>query len=387
MEIQEVDAKALLSRFGLAIPAGGRATSADGAVGLAKGAGPWMVKAQIRAGGRFKAGGVVLATSPDAVRREATRLLGARLVTAQTGPAGDLVGAVLVEAAEAVTRELYLGLVIDRPAERIAVIGAAAGGTEIEARAVEAPGRIFKIGIDPATGPLPHHTRRIALGLELDGPAAVAIEGLVRTLYQAFLELDATLLEINPLGLTLTGGLVALDVKLALDDNARPRHPDLADLFAGAESDPLQEAARAAGIDFVPLEGTIGCLVNGAGLAMATMDMIALEGGRAANFLDVGGTATREQVATAFRLILADARVEGILVNIFGGILRCDRIAEALVEAARAVDLKLPLVVRLAGTNAQLGRRILAGSGLPIVSADNLGEAARLIVDAVGRHG
>ena len=384
MNIHEYQAKELLAKFGVAIPPGRVAYTAAEAVEAARqiGGTTWAVKAQIHAGGRGKAGGVRLARSEDEVAAAARALIGHTLVTHQTGPEGREVKRVYVEAASDIARELYLALSIDRRLGRITLIGAAEGGVEIEELAARAPEKILTEAIDPASGLSPFHARRLAFELGLSGPQIEAMVGFVDALYRAFTELDAALVEINPLVVTGSGDLVALDAKLGFDDNALFRHPDVEALRDEDEEDPIELEAGKHALNYVKLDGNIGCMVNGAGLAMATMDIIKLYGGNPANFLDVGGGATKERVTVAFKLILSDPNVEAILVNIFGGIMRCDVIAEGIVSAAREVNLHVPLVVRLEGTNVELGRRILSQSGLPLLAAENFEDAARKVVAA-----
>jgi succinyl-CoA synthetase beta subunit len=385
MNIHEYQAKELLAKFGVAVPRGGVAYTAAEAVEVARRLGGqiWVVKAQIHAGGRGKAGGVKVTRSEDEVRAAARALLGHNLVTHQTGPGGREVKRVYVEEGCDIARELYLGVLIDRDTGRITLIASTEGGVEIEEVAAHSSDKILKVAIDPASGIEPFHARNIAFGLGLEGAQVGVMVKFVTALYRAFVELDAQIAEINPLVVTKAGELVALDAKLSFDDNALFRHPDIAALRDEDEEDPTEVEAGKHALSYVKLDGNIGCMVNGAGLAMATMDIIKLHGGSPANFLDVGGGATRERVATAFKLILSDPNVEGILVNIFGGIMRCDVIAEGVVAAAREVNLHVPLVVRLAGTNVDLGKKILQQSGLPIVAAEDLGDAAQKVVAAV----
>ncbi|MGH7061127.1 MAG: ADP-forming succinate--CoA ligase subunit beta, partial [Stellaceae bacterium] len=343
----------------------------------------WVVKAQIHAGGRGKGGGVKIVRAEDGVAAAARELIGRNLVTHQTGPQGREVKRVYVEEGCDIARELYLGVLIDRDTGRITLIASTEGGVEIEEVAAKTPEKILKAAIDPASGIEPFHARNIAFGLGLEGAQIGVAVKFITALYRAFVELDASIAEINPLVVTKAGTLVALDAKLSFDDNALFRHPDIAALRDEDEEDPTEVEAGKHALSYVKLDGNIGCMVNGAGLAMATMDIIKLHGGSPANFLDVGGGATRERVATAFKLILSDPNVEGILVNIFGGIMRCDVIAEGVVAAAREVNLHVPLVVRLAGTNVDLGKKILQQSGLPIVAAEDLGDAAQKVVAAV----
>ena len=384
MNIHEYQAKELLAKFGVAIPPGRVAYTAAEAIDAAKqiGGNAWVVKAQIHAGGRGKAGGVRLARSEDEVAAAARALIGHTLVTHQTGPEGREVKRVYVEAASDIARELYLALSIDRRLGRVTLIGTAEGGVEIEELAARAPEKILTEAIDPAAGLSPFHARRLAFEFGLSGPQIEAMVGFVDALYRAFTELDAALVEINPLVVTGSGDLVALDAKLGFDDNALFRHPDVEALRDEDEEDPIELEAGKHALNYVKLDGNIGCMVNGAGLAMATMDIIKLYGGSPANFLDVGGGATKERVTVAFKLILSDPNVEAILVNIFGGIMRCDVIAEGIVSAAREVNLHVPLVVRLEGTNVELGRRILSQSGLPLLAAENFEDAARKVVAA-----
>ena len=389
MNIHEYQAKELLAKYGVPVPPGGVAYTAAEAVDAARriGGSAWAVKAQIHAGGRGKAGGVRLVRAEDAVAAAARELLGKVLVTPQTGPRGREVKRVYVEAASDIARELYLALSVDRGSGRITLIAAGEGGMEIEELAARAPERIRRVAIDPASGVSPFHGRRLAFELGLPAVQAAAMVGLVNSLYRAFCELDAALIEINPLVVTGSGGLVALDAKMGFDDNALFRHPEIEALRDEDEEDPAEREAGKYALSYVKLDGNIGCMVNGAGLAMATMDIIKVHGGRPANFLDVGGGATRERVTAAFKLILGDPNDEAILVNIFGGIMRCDVIAEGIVAAAREVNLNVPLVVRLEGTNVELGRKILSQSGLALTPADDLGDAAEKIVAAIAGAG
>jgi succinyl-CoA synthetase beta subunit len=382
MNIHEYQAKELLARYGVPVPAGGVAYTAAEAEAVARrlGGTAWVVKAQIQAGGRGKAGGVKLVKSPEEAGPAAGAMLGKRLVTHQTGPQGRDVKRVYVEAASDIARELYLALSIDRTSGRTVLIAAAEGGVEIEELAARAPETILHLTIDPATGIEPFHARRLAFELGLGAAQVTAMTALVGGLYRAFVELDAALIELNPLVVTEDGNLVALDAKIGFDDNALFRQPAIEALRDEDEEDPIEREAQKHALSYVKLDGNIGCMVNGAGLAMATMDIIKLYGGSPANFLDVGGGATRERVTAAFKLILSDPNVEAILVNIFGGIMRCDVIAEGVVAAAREVNLHVPLVVRLEGTNVELGRKIMSQSGLPIIAAEDLADAAKKIV-------
>jgi succinyl-CoA synthetase beta subunit len=385
MNIHEYQAKELLAKFGVAVPQGAVAYTAAEAVAAAKklGGKVWAVKAQIHAGGRGKAGGVKLARSEDEVAAAANAMLGKRLVTHQTGPEGRDVKRVYVEAGCDIARELYLALSIDRGSGRITIIAAAEGGMDIEELAARAPDKIVREAIDPAAGLSPFYARRLGFAFGLAGPQINKLVAFVAALYRAFTELDASLVEINPLVITGSGDLLALDAKFGFDDNALFRHPDIEALRDEDEEDPIELEAGKHQLNYVKLDGNIGCMVNGAGLAMATMDIIKLYGGSPANFLDVGGGATKERVTVAFKLILSDPNVEAILVNIFGGIMRCDVIAEGIVSAAREVNLHVPLVVRLEGTNVELGRKILSQSGLPLTAADNFEDAARKVVAAL----
>ena len=385
MNIHEYQAKELLAKFGVGVLPGQVAYTADEAVEAAKklGGKVWAVKAQIHAGGRGKGGGVKVAKSLDEVRDNAKRMLGKTLVTHQTGPKGKQVKRVYVESGCDIKRELYLGMLVDRATSRITIIASTEGGMDIEEVAAEHPEKIIKVAIDPATGLQPFHARQIAFGLGLEGNQVGACTKFITAMYKAFIELDCSIVEINPLVVTGAGDVIALDAKMNFDDNALFRHKDVEEMRDEDEEDPTELEAGKHDLNYIKLDGNIGCMVNGAGLAMATMDIIKLYGGTPANFLDVGGGATKERVTTAFKIILSDPNVEGILVNIFGGIMRCDVIAEGVVAAAREVSLHVPLVVRLEGTNVELGKKILAQSGLPILSADNLADAAEKIVKAV----
>ncbi len=385
MNIHEYQAKALLQKYGVAVPKGGVAYTADEAAEVAgRLGGPvYVVKAQIHAGGRGKAGGVKVVQSIDDVRAQADRLLGKVLVTHQTGPDGREVKRVYVEEGCDIARELYVGMLIDRSTSRITLMASTEGGMEIEEVAQHNPEKIVKIAIDPVTGFQAFHAREVAAKLALTGTQVSAASKFLSGMYKAFVELDASIVEINPLVVTGGGDVLALDAKMTFDDNALFRHKDVEELRDESEEDPIELEAGRHSLSYVKLDGNIGCMVNGAGLAMATMDIIKLYGGEPANFLDVGGGATRERVTTAFKLILSDPNVEGILVNIFGGIMRCDVIAEGVIAAAKEVSLHVPLVVRLEGTNVDLGKKILSESGLAIISADDLADAAEKIVRAV----
>ncbi len=385
MNIHEYQAKEVLRGFEVAVPKGGVAYTPDEAVKVAEelGGPVWVVKAQIHAGGRGKGGGVKLARSVDEVRKLAGEMIGMNLVTHQTGPEGKEVGRVYVEDGCDIARELYLGLLIDRASSRVTIMASTEGGMEIEEVAAHSPEKILKVSIDPACGMNAFHARKIAFGLSLEGDQVKSAVKFLMVLYKAFEQLDASIIEINPLVVTGAGEVVALDAKMNFDDNALFRHKEIAALRDESEEDPTELEAAKFDLNYVKLDGNIGCMVNGAGLAMATMDIIKLFGGEPANFLDVGGGASRERVTAAFKLILSDPNVEGLLVNIFGGIMRCDVIAEGVVAAAREVSLTVPLVVRLAGTNVELGKTILEQSGLPIIAADDLGDAADKAVKAV----
>ncbi|MFQ5958877.1 MAG: ADP-forming succinate--CoA ligase subunit beta [Alphaproteobacteria bacterium] len=385
MNIHEYQAKGLLAKYGVAVPRGGVAYTAEEAEAAARelGGPVSVVKAQIHAGGRGKGGGVKVVRALDEVAGIARDMLGMTLVTPQTGPGGRVVKRVYVEEGCDIARELYLGMLIDRGPGRVTVMASTEGGVEIEEVAARSPEKILRLAIDPAVGLQPFHARKIAFGLGLEGGQVAAAVKFVRAVYDAFLACDATLVEINPLVVTAGGDVIALDAKMNFDDNALFRHKDIAEMRDENEEDPHELEASKHDLNYVKLDGSIGCMVNGAGLAMATMDIIKLYGGEPANFLDVGGGATRERVTAAFKLILSDPNVEGILVNIFGGIMRCDVIAEGVVAAAREVSLQVPLVVRLEGTNVEIGKRILADSGLAIVPADDLADAAEKIVEAV----
>jgi succinyl-CoA synthetase beta subunit len=388
MNVHEYQAKELLRSFGVAVPAGGLATTPAEAEEVARSlrADLVVVKSQVHAGGRGKAGGIKVAKSPAEAKRVASEILGMTLRTPQTGPEGKLVRKVWVEAGSEVARELYLAIVLDRERERLSIIASTEGGMEIEEVAAHSPEKILSLTIDPAAGLMPYQVRRIAFGLGLADTAAKQLEGFLGGLLRLFVERDCSQVEVNPLVVTKAGDLIALDAKLNFDDNALYRHPDVAKLRDPDEEDPRERAAKEIDLAYVGLDGNIGCMVNGAGLAMATLDMIQVCGGKPANFLDAGGGADTEKVKEAFKLILRDENVRAILVNIFGGIVRCDLIAEGVTAAARDLELKVPLVVRLQGTNAAEGRKILADSGLDITPAETLREAGeRVVAAAKGR--
>ena len=395
MNIHEYQAKELLAKYGVPVPAGYPAMSVDEAVEAAKKLpGPlWVVKAQIHAGGRGKGkfkelgesakGGVRLAHSIDDVREHAAEMLGKTLVTVQTGPHGKQVQRLYITDGVDIAKEYYLALLVDRESGRPAIVASTEGGVDIESVAHETPEKIRTMTIDPATGLMPHHGREVAAVLGLTGDLAEQAGKVLASLYNAFLGTDASQIEINPLAVTDKAQLMVLDAKVGFDNNAEFRHPDLEQLRDLSEEDPMEIQASKYDLAYIKLDGNIGCMVNGAGLAMATMDIIKLNGAEPANFLDVGGGASKEKVTAAFKIILSDPAVKGILVNIFGGIMRCDIIAEGIVAAAREVDLHVPLVVRLEGTNVQQGKDILASSGLPIIPANDLGDAAKKIVAEV----
>ena len=385
MNIHEYQAKAVLREFGVPTPRGIAAFSVEEAEKAAKelGGPVWVVKAQIHAGGRGKAGGVKVVKSIDDVKREAARLLGSTLVTHQTGPHGKQVRRLYIEEGSAIDREYYLSALIDRATSRVAFVASTEGGMEIEEVARTSPEKILSFSVDPATGFMPHYARRVARALGLNRELTKQAETVLPKLYAAFLAKDMSLLEINPLVVTKTGQLICLDAKIGFDDNALYRHPDIVALRDLHEEDEKEIEASKYDLNYVALDGTIGCMVNGAGLAMATMDIIKLYGMAPANFLDVGGSATKDKVAAAFKIITSDHNVKGILVNIFGGIMKCDVIAEGVVAAVRDVGLRVPLVVRLEGTNVELGKEIIAKSNLNVTSGDNLDDAAQKIVKAV----
>ena len=399
MNIHEYQGKELLKRYGVAVPRGGVAYTPREATKVAEELGGpiWVVKSQIHAGGRgagrFKKpdgsvdtegkGGVRLARSVEEVGEHAEAMLGQTLVTKQTGPTGKEVKRLYIEEGCDIARELYLSLLIDRGSSRVTVIASSEGGMDIEEVAEKTPEKIITLPVDPLTGLKGFHARRIAFGLGLKGAQVKSAVAFLTGMYKAFTDLDASMVEINPLVVTKQDQVLALDAKMNFDSNALYRHHDVEELRDESEEDPAELEAARFELNYIKLDGSIGCMVNGAGLAMATMDIIKLYGGEPANFLDVGGGASKERVTAAFKIILSDPNVEGILVNIFGGIMRCDIIAEGVVAAAREVHLHVPLVVRLEGTNVELGKQILAESGLPIVSADDLGDAAEKVVAAV----
>jgi succinyl-CoA synthetase beta subunit len=382
MNLHEYQAKELFRRYGIPVPPGVVAASPQEAVQAAQtlGGALWVVKAQVHAGGRGKAGGVQLVRNLAALRAAAERMLGQRLVTAQTGAQGLPVARVYVESGSDIEREIYLSLTLNRERGRIAVIASSAGGMDIEAVAQHTPEKIIAVNVHPAAGLQPYQCRELAFALKLAGPQIAEFQSLVMALYRLYIEEDASLLEINPLIVTRAGKLIALDAKINIDANALFRQPTLATLRDPEQEDPLERRAGEHELNYVSLDGDIACMVNGAGLAMATMDLIQLHGGKPANFLDVGGGATAERVAIAFGIIFSNPKVRAVLINIFGGIVRCDIIAAGVVQAVKAVGVKLPVVVRLEGTNAVQAREILASSGLAITAAVDLTDAARKVI-------
>ena len=388
MNIHEYQAKEILKRYGVPVPVGRVASTLEEVkAAAAELGGRCVVKAQIHAGGRGKAGGVKLAKSPEDAVEKASEILGKNLVTHQTGPEGRQVSRVLVEQGVNIERELYLGMVLDRTQSRVTTICSSEGGVEIEEVAAKHPEKILKEAIDPAVGLQPFQCRRLAFALGVPQEFVGKMVAMIQALYRAFDDCDCSIAEINPLILTKEGQVMALDAKMNFDSNALFRHKDILALRDLNEEDPREIEASKYELSYISLDGNIGCMVNGAGLAMATMDIIKLCGGEPANFLDVGGGATKERVAQAFRIILSDVRVRGVLINIFGGIMRCDVLAQGVVDAARELSTKVPLVVRMQGTNVESGRKILSDSGLPIISAETMAEAAEKIVQAVKGKG
>ncbi|KLN60058.1 ADP-forming succinate--CoA ligase subunit beta [Kiloniella spongiae] len=394
MNIHEYQAKELLRKYGVAVPRGSVAFTPEEAENAARELGGpiWVVKSQIHAGGRGAGrftddpdgdGGVRLCKTLDDVKENARKMLGHTLVTKQTGAVGKEVKRLYIEEGCDIKRELYLGMLIDRATSRVTIMASTEGGMEIEEVAEATPEKILKVAIDPVEGFMPYHGRNLAFGLGLEGKQVGAAVKFMATMYKAFMDLDASIVEINPLVVTGAGDIIALDAKMNFDDNALFRHKDVAGMRDEDEEDAKELEAARHELNYISLDGEIGCMVNGAGLAMATMDIIKLYGSEPANFLDVGGGATKERVTVAFKIILSDPNVKGILVNIFGGIMRCDVIAEGVVAAAREVSLSVPLVVRLEGTNVDLGKKIMAESGLPIISGDDLADAAEKVVKAV----
>jgi len=388
VKIHEYQGKEIFRRFGMTTPRGIPAFSVDEAMAAAESLGGevWVVKAQIHAGGRGKGGGVKVARSLDEVREQAGKILGMQLVTHQTGPAGQKVRRLLIEEGADIQKELYVAMIVDRGTQRVCLMASSEGGMDIEAVAAETPEKIHRLFIDPGKGLEDEQADDIARKIGVPAGSVSQARAMLEGLYRAFDETDASLAEINPLVVTGDGRVIALDAKLNFDSNALFRHPDIVEMRDFDEEDPAEIAASKFDLSYISLDGNIGCLVNGAGLAMATMDTIKLFGAEPANFLDVGGGATAEKVTEAFKIMLGNPKVKGILVNIFGGIMRCDTIANGIIAAARETQIQVPLVVRMKGTNEELGRKILADSGLPIISADNMADAAQKIVAAVGRQ-
>jgi succinyl-CoA synthetase beta subunit len=384
MNLHEYQSKRLFAEYGIPVPKGIPAKSPNAAVDAAKelGGNLWVIKAQVHAGGRGKAGGVKLARTRDEVHRYAEQMLGTQLVTHQSGPEGLPVSVVYVEAGSDIERELYLSMLVDREASRVAFIASAAGGMDIEQVAAETPEQIFTISIAPDAGLQDYQARQLAFGLGLDTQQMRQFGDLIKRLYQLYVESDASLVEVNPLIVTKAGKVIALDAKINIDSNALYRQPKLVELRDVTQEDEKEREAAAHDLNYVSLDGDIACMVNGAGLAMATMDLIKLHGGDPANFLDVGGGATKERVAEAFKLILSNRNVAAILVNIFGGIVRCDLIAEGIISAVKEMGVSVPVVVRLEGTNVGKGRELLANSGLDIIAAEDLTDAAKKVVAA-----
>jgi len=385
MDIHEYQAKEILARSGVPVPRGGLAYSPEQAAYRCQelGGDAWVVKAQVHTGGRGEAGGVKLCRSDKEVRDYANSLFGKRLVTAQAPAPGKLIGRVWVEEASEIAREIYLGFVLDRKSERVMVVASAEGGMEIEELSQKRPDTLLRLSVEPAAGLLEFQARELAFGLGLDSSQVSEAVKIFRACYRAFRDLDATMVEINPLIVTGAGKMMALDAKMAFDDNALFRHPSVAELRDKSQEDPLEAHANDRDLAYVALGGNIGCMINGAGLAMATLDMIKLSGGFPANFLDIGGGASPERVLKAFRTVLSDDNVEVVLVNIFAGINRCDWVAEGVVQAFRKAEIKVPVVVRLAGTNVAEGQKIIADSGLPITTAETLADAAEKAVAAL----
>ena len=384
MNLHEYQSKRLFADYGIPVPQGTPAKTSDEAVKAAEelGGNLWVVKAQVHAGGRGKAGGIKLARSADEVRRYASDMLGTQLVTHQSGPEGLPVNVVYIESGSEIKRELYLSMLIDREVSKISFIASAAGGMDIEKVAAETPEKIFTVAVSPAAGLQDFQARQLAYGLGLDKAQGKQFADLIRRLYRLFLDCDASLVEVNPLIVTKAGDVVALDAKINIEDNALFRQKKLVELRDPTQEDATEREAAQHDLNYVSLDGDIACMVNGAGLAMATMDIIKLHGGQPANFLDVGGGATSERVTEAFKLILSNKNVNAILVNIFGGIVRCDLIAEGIIDAVKQVGVNVPVVVRLEGTNVEKGRKLLAGSGFDIIAASDLTDAAKKVVAA-----
>lgn len=386
MNLHEYQAKQLFNRYGIATPHGDIADDAESAMHVVKrlAGGRWVVKAQVHSGGRGKAGGVKVVNSEAEAVQTAKQLIGKSLITQQTTSLGLPVKKVLIEQPSDITREIYLALLVDRVSERVTFMVSSQGGMDIEAVAEQSPEAILTLAVDPLVGLQGYQCRRAGFFLALSGDAFKQLQSVMQGLYQMFIDNDANLVEINPLAVTSDGHLLAVDAKIILDDNALFRHPELAAMFDPSQENAAEVTARDFGLNYIALDGNVACMVNGAGLAMATMDLIQKEGGEPANFLDVGGGTTADRVAEAFKLILSDSKVKSILVNIFGGIVRCDLIAQGIIQAAKEVGLSLPVVVRLEGTNAEQGRKLLAESGMNIKAAQDLTEAARLAVSAAG---
>jgi succinyl-CoA synthetase beta subunit len=386
LKIHEYQAKSVLARFGVPVPRGEVTFTAHDAAAIAErlGTNVVVVKAQIHAGGRGKGGGVKLAKSPDEAERLAKQMIGMTLVTHQTGPEGRKVGRVLIEEGLQIERELYLSMLLDRAAGRPVIIASAAGGMDIEEVAASQPDKILREHVDPATGVVPFQARKLAFAMGLDAAAAGRMVKLLDAIYRAFIETDASLIEINPLILTKGGDLIALDAKVTFDDNALYRHPDIREFRDLSEEDPLEVEASKFSLNYIRLDGNIGCMVNGAGLAMATMDIIKLAGGEPANFLDVGGGANAEQIKNAFRILMADRNVKAVFINIFGGILRCDVLAAGVIAAVKERGVPVPIVIRMEGTNVEEGKRMLKESGLNFTTADSMNEGANAVVALAG---
>ncbi len=381
MKIHEYQAKAVIAKYGVPVPRGEVAFNADEAVAIAQRLGlPVVVKAQIHAGGRGKGGGVKVARTMEEVASLTSAMIGMKLVTHQTGPEGKVVQRVLIEQGLQIARELYLGLVLDRAAERPVVMASPAGGMEIEKVAAETPHLIFKEHIHPTAGFEAYQAQKLAFALGLQGPAVKQAVKMMLALYEAYKATDASLIEINPLIVTADGNLLALDAKMNFDDNALYRHPDLRELRDVSEEDPLEVEASKFSLNYIRLDGTIGCMVNGAGLAMATMDIIKLAGGEPANFLDVGGGASADQIRNAFKILISDGNVKAVFINIFGGILRCDVLSEGVIAAVKELSVKVPIVIRMEGTNVDTGKRLLRESGLNFTTADAMDEGANKVV-------
>jgi succinyl-CoA synthetase beta subunit len=386
MKIHEYQAKAILARHGVPVPRGEVTFAAADAVDIAKrlGTGVVVVKAQIHAGGRGKGGGVKLARSPQDAEKLARAMIGMTLITHQTGPEGRVVGRVLIEEGLQMQRELYLSIVLDRAAGRPVIMASAAGGMDIEEVAEKTPEKIVRVHVSPGVGIVPFEARQLGFGIGLDAPQVNKFVKVVTALYEAYLATDASLIEVNPLVVTASGDLLALDAKMNFDDNALYRHPDLKEMRDTAEEDPLEIEASKFSLNYIRLEGNIGCMVNGAGLAMATMDIIKLSGGEPANFLDVGGGANAEQIRNAFKILISDKNVQAVLINIFGGILRCDVLAQGVIAAVKELGVRMPIIIRMEGTNVDEGKRLLKESGLNFTTADSMDEAAEKAVLLAG---